>query len=1047
MPEETLESRFGPLDRFVKFIIENRHFTLLIIAVTIAFGALSFFSMPVAQDPDTDMPIIDVHLTLPGASPRDFQHSVLKPLEREFRSLPDLKKVTSDVTYNRGKIDLEFQFGTDLNAQRDEITSRITRIIAQLPAGLEYHLELARFSDFLSPFLLSITSDSAPTAKMQQWARVLEERLRAVNGLKKVEALTPDKNIVVALDAAAMTHLRLTPQQAADAIRADNAQPPGGRVDLVGQSFHLLGPEQRYHSMADIAATRILTAQGDSVALRDIARIEPQALGADYHARDNGVAAIFVKASADPKANMLTLKQRVDVVLETLRQELPAGINAGWTFDQSRDVERTLTGLLGNIAQGVAILFGVLLLAVGLRSTLIISSVVPLALLASLMLLSFTPYGIQQVTIAGFLIALGLIVDNSIVITENAYLLNTYHGYDVKHAAIRGASSAISPLFSSTLTTMLAFSPVFLLDTYASIYMRSLSVTIWLCLVSSLVMAVTFASLLLSTMGTRGRLLGIPNPPSFLNALIPFRDRIYRRIVLKLTALRWVIIPFFVGALMVTVNHMGTLPVEIFPHPGDANMTINITMPPGATDGDRDALARRVEERLRANDEVRRFSVMVGSSYPFVSLGLNEFGDVVFLLETTHNDKPGLVALQMRLSRELDDLRRYARFNFATSDPASAGRKKSNLTIELTGADHPALLRYGRAIDDLIHQTADARLIQNGALPSRRTLRLMHNQQKALASGVDKPRIDQLAAMLTYGWEVDRYRDDTGRGFPILLKWAIPEQAPWSVLEGITLSNAQGHGVPASDVAALRFDPGQTDIRHVNFQPQVEIDLWLNPGEDAATVGARILERVQKEAPPPAGVNIALGGALKDSQESFQGLGMQTGLVIALIFAVFVLQFRSFLQPIVIFSAIPFSIIGSIWALSWSGQSISFIAALGAASLMGIVVNDSILMVEEGNRIRRENPHWGVDQVAAEAACKRFMPVLLTSVTTIAGMIPLALSTSMFKPLAVIIIGGLISSTVLLLFLVPALYTLFSRFRAVPNDAAPSQDSADADPA
>ncbi|MEG3641382.1 efflux RND transporter permease subunit [Magnetococcus sp. PR-3] len=1037
MNQSQPDQEHGLLHRFVTLLVENQHFTLMIGLVVVVFGVLSFFNVRVAQDPEVDIPILEAHFILAGASPSEIQQNVVQPIEKTFRSLTDIRKITTHISYNRAKVNLEFKFGVDLSERRQEVDSLISNIRTTLPSKLEYFLQKVRFSDLLVPFLVGVSSDTESQDELTHWSRQVAKQLRHIADLNHVKVIQAEQNIVIAVDPVKMRNLGVTTEDVRAAVRADNAYQPSGELRISEKSYRFMGPARSYQNVEDFYKTHVVTASGQVVSLGDFAVISKQPKNQDFRAKTDAALTVFVRAGANPDSNMLVLKNQVESVLKQVQSTLPPSIDVALIFDQSQEVGRTISNLLGNILQGTVILIGVLLFAVGIRSTLIIGSVVPLSLLAALMLLSFTPYGIQQVSIAGFIIALGLIVDNGIVVTENAYILTTYHGYSDKNAAIAGTSSAISPLFSSTLTTMLAFSPVFLLDSYVSVYLRSLSVTIWLCLFASLFVAVTITTLMLGTLGTRSTLLGIPSPPSFLNMLIPFRDRVYRSLIRFALGWRWLVLPLFMGLLFYSLQLSTTLPFKLFPHSGDPYLSINITMSPGSTVDDREALAQQIEQRLDRFEEIESFAAMLGAQFPWVSLGLDAAGDSVYLVKTSLHEEGALIDLKDRLRASFADLSLFGKINLSLFDVASAGKKKSTFTLEIHGDNYEELAEYGRRIDPIIKSHSDVTFMVNPAKPLHEMLQTLFLEKQAWSLGIGKPDVEALSTMLTYGWEIDRFRTVNNDEYPIVLKVEAPKEDPWRVLDGLELINKKGDAVPANEVLALRFAQSQGDIRHLNTHPIVEIDIWLKEGADAAAFSKDLLKHVVQKAPPSKGITPQLGGALKESQEDFQGLGQKIGLVVALIFSVFVFLFRSFSLPFVVLSAIPFCIMGSLFALFYSGESLSFIAALGMTSLMGIVVNDSILLVEESSRIRRHQPSMPLAQVAEEGACKRFMPVLLTSVTTIAGMIPLAMGTSMFKSMAIVIIGGLMSSTFLILFLVPVLFVMFSRTTAVPEGVEP----------
>ncbi|MCP4702634.1 MAG: efflux RND transporter permease subunit, partial [Gammaproteobacteria bacterium] len=350
---------------------------------------------------------------------------------------------------------------------------------------------------------------------------------------------------------------------------------------------------------------------------------------------------------------------------------------------------------------------------------------------------------------------------------------------------------------------------------------------------------------------------------------------------------------------------------------------------------------------------------------------------------------------------------------------------RSPFTLLLSANDGERLNAFVKTIDEHLRDIEGVDSIQNPARSNQPNLRLEYQHARAEALGVDKSRVDPLIGMLTYGHEADRFRDSRGREFPILLKIRTDPENPLETLAEITVPTVQGGELPLNEVVKPVLRESESHIAHDLFRPAVEIDVWLKDGYLPETVAANVLSSV-KELPLPSGISVEIGGALKQQQQDFQGLGKNALLTAMLVFAIFVLQFRSFVQPLIIFSAVPLCIIGAILGLAATGQPLTFFAAIGITSLMGIVVNDSILLVDEGNKIREEQTGQDIKSVAIEAGRKRFMPVLLTSITTIAGLLPLALTDNLFTTMAIAIIGGLISATFLILLLVPALYSFLS---------------------
>ena len=1018
--------------KLVRSIVEHAHFTILLALLVLAYGVISIYRVSLSQDPEIDFPELAIHLLLPGSSPGEMQRNVVFPIETELRSAKDLTDIRTTIRQGSALIAVKFKHGADTVQKANEVESAVNSIRRKLPEQLEFNVVKATVSDQVVAFVLAVAAPAASSAERNDVAFDLVNAVLKVPHVKNVRMVRADEDVVVKLDLTRMNWLDISVDQVVAAIQSDNAFAASGNLTLDGSEVRFSGPESRYETPADLTRTMVFSAAGNPVSLRDIAEIEVRPRGDAVSGQLDSQPVTFVEVGADfAEANILTLRDQLVEAVQTFEQTLPKGFSVEMVFDQSEGVRGLVFGLVQNLAQGLVILFAVLLFAVGFRSTLIISSVVPLAFLIALAILSFSDFGIQQVSLAGFVIALGLIVDNGIVVTENAYILEKYHGRDRASAAIEGTAPAISPLLSSTLTTMLAFAPLFLLSSDAAVYLRSLSASIWLCLLSSLFMAVTMVTLLLAKVGTIGPFLGIPNPPSYLNGLIGFREGPYRWLLTVAVRWRALTVLLFLGLLVFALSLGAGLRTTVFPATGDPYLTVNLTLPSPLSESSRIDLTRKVEEAVHQFDAVEQVSTLIGRNFPWVSTSMNNVGDIVLLVRTRTGDETELTRLAEAITGALHPFRAYADvgvFLFQRRDLAH----QSPFSLVISGSDVREVSAYARAVDDVLRDVEGVGLVRNPMKSNHMTLRLDFLHERAALLGVSKSDTDLLVGMLTYGYEVDRFRDGRGREYPIVLKVDVDEAHPLQALRAASVVSASGHGTPISEVVQMHLAASESRITHHQFEPHVTIDLWTGDGYADEDAARNVLDAIAGISRPD-GVSARIGGALRKKQEDFQGLAEQGLMIGALMFAVLVLQFRSFAQPLIVITAVPLCVIGAIIGLVVTEQPMTFFAAVGITSLMGIVINDSILLVDEGNRILREETSAAV--AAVEAGCKRFMPVLLTSVTTVCGLLPMAFGSSMFKTMAITICGGLVSSTFLILVLVPVLYSYLSPGRAAPGEA------------
>ena len=1012
------------MNRFIRFIVDNSHFSILLVAIILFYGLSSLYQTQLTQDPNVYRPIIQVKLFLAGASPSELQKNVIFPIEAELRTIGDLTQIKTHIGYSHSVATIHFQYGVDVDQKIREVESKLNNIKRKLPAALDFQVSGTQISDTMSAFLIGVHSQVESRERQYGIALDVVNALEKIDRLKNISVIQPDEDIIVSLDLITMRRLGLSVEQVAAAIRADNAFSASGRLQVDDKYFRFNGPGTRYQRFEDILKTPVYTADGTPIALGKIVEVSKRAQGNRVISRYNGVDSFFIKVGVSPDVNILDIKNKIDAAIRQVRSDIPDTVQIDFLFAQSEGVRNIVFNLLNNLIQGFVILVAVLLFSVGLRSTIILSTILPLSFLTAIFLFSFSGYGIQQVSIGGFIIALGLIIDNGIVVTENAYILQQYHGYSKRDAAVSGTSAAVSPLLSSTLTTMLAFAPIFMLTTDVGLYLRSMSVSIWLSLFASLLIAVSFITLLLSRIGTLGPLWFIPNPPSFLILLIPFRDRVYKTMLYY--AVRWRVITVAAFALLLGIALYAAtrLHVEVFPPIGDPYFTINVTLPPDYHEQTLDQVARTIEAKLKRFDAVKDVVTLGGTRFPYLNVTIDYLGDLVLLVKTRFGDAAHLRKLLAEIKTELAPLKMYADISLSLFQYKDLSNR-SPFTLVLSGSEAEALRSFAKRIDDEIRRVKGVDIVQNPMKSSQTALQLNFLEQRAELSGVTRSQADYFINMLTYGNEIARFRDSRGLEFPVRLKIDPDREDPLEVLREIMVPTLKGGTMPLSEVVEPVFQESESAILHVLFLPTVEIDFWQKAGFTPEEVSAAVVETV-KGLGIPEGITVEIGGALHTKKKDFQTLGKNTLLTASLIFAIFVLQFRSFSQPFIVFSAVPLCIIGAIFGLLAAGQPMNFFAAVGITSLMGIVVNDSILLVDEGNKLLQEDNGMSLREIAVEAGRKRFMPVLLTSVTTIAGVLPLALGDSIFKAMAITIAGGLFSSTLLILFLVPALYSFLS---------------------
>jgi multidrug efflux pump subunit AcrB len=1020
------------MEKLVRFVVSNRTFTLIFVGVITMIAWVKLPTLTIKQNPSVDLPTLMITATLPGASAREIEQRVVTKIEDKLESTRLLKKFDSKIRNSVASITMEYQLGIDIDDEYTDINSKLNNLKSDLPKDTEIIVIKQSPIDIMVAFVLAVVSDTANQSEISLVAERLKADLRQIKAIENVSLIEPEEEVRIDLDISRMSAYGIDVHQVGDAIRGNNRFLPTGNFRFGDKNIAVLPFSGGYHDLEALRDTILISRTGSALALRDVASIALHSKPDSVITQVEGRPSTWITMRLNSEANVFEVKNQLDAILEAHQQGLlDRGYEVRWLFEMESGVAYKMSQLIGNIMQGILILSIVLLFAVGYRSAFVISMMLPLALGLSIVGLALTDYGLQGVSLAGFIIALGLIVDNGIVVTENTFKLQHYQGLDAKEAAIQGTSSVLAPLLSSTLTTALAFAPLFFMDSVTGLFLRSLVTTIWLCLAASLIVAVVFSSLMLSRIGTENKLWKLPSPPSFMNALRPFRDHQYASTVRWFITHPWALLAIVIFLMWLTGRVAAQLPVIVFPDSEEPYFTVSIEAPADRSLEYTSQLTNRVSEITRGFEEVDYCASVVTQGFPFVDTGIK------FLDHRRHNaqlfcsvgfrDSTQLANLTDRVNLELDQ---FAAEATVTAAPFAVGGEAGGSDVEIlvSGPRIETVREQARIAEDAI-QAASLAGIRNISNPARSpwfALDIRFKERVANALGVNRGQVDQVLVLLTHGSKVDQLRTKEGNDYDIVLRAENSFEEPLAVFDRLFVTSNTGDHIPLSQVIEVSFAEDEYDIEHKLFRPLIKIGIGAQPGADVNEL-TRQIEAITDTLELPQGYSLSYEGQLAKTAEEFSSAGKYVGIIGLTILGIFVLQFKSVLQPLVVCAAIPLSFIGAFMLLYGWSQPMSFLAFIGLTSLMGIVVNNSILLVDEGNQLQFNNPELGVSEAAVKAGVNRFMPILLTSITSIVGLLPLALGNSMFKALAVVVIGGLTTSTFLTLICVPVLYAKLTR--------------------
>jgi multidrug efflux pump subunit AcrB len=687
-------------------------------------------------------------------------------------------------------------------------------------------------------------------------------------------------------------------------------------------------------------------------------------------------------------------------------------------------VRTRVNGFLMNLLQGIGLVGIIIFLLLGWRSATIVMMAIPLSILIGLSGVDQMGYALQQISIAGLVVALGLLVDNSIAIIENIERYLSL-GYSRTDAAIQGAQQLFAPITSATLTTVLAFVPIVLMPDTTGAFIRALPITVIATLTASLLVAITLTPYLASRL-LRERDTGPQSGTRAFRGMRNFVEGPYRRTLALAFRYKWWLIGIALAMLMGALSLFPLVGVSFFPKAEKPQFRITVTLPNGSNIGATDRAVSYVEAVLDTTDQVAYFASNTGHGNPRIYYNVastsysNTFGEVFVVLKEYEVD--AFYALLEELRSTFSDYP-YARIDvreYVQGPPSEAP-----IAIKIFGEDLGKLQQYARQVEEVVRSAPGAINVDNPIRSNSTDLVVRINRGKAMLFGVPVVAIDQSVRTFVSGAPVGTFRDPDGEDFKMVMRYNYQDKFRMEHFKNISVPSASGAFIPLLQLADISFEEAPSRITHLDMDRTATILADLDQGFTLDEVIAEI-DKGMQQIEWENGYEFVYKGDLENRNESFGGMGVASVAALFFILGVLVIQFRSFTQPLIIFSALPLAIIGSILALFITGIAFSFTAFVGLTSLIGIAINNSIVLVDFANERVREGASVG--EAARQAGEVRFIPIVMTTLTTILGLLPLTLGGgSLWAPMGWTIIGGLLTSTTFVLLLVPLLYQLFTR--------------------
>ncbi len=1003
-----------------RFFVDRWQFSLVLFALLIALGIGAVAAIPKSEDPVVEFPGVSVAVVLPGADAEQMERLVAIPLENAFNEIDDIQDIESSSRAGIAVVGVEFEWGVDPAEKYGEVVRQVNLVRPTLPEGV-VDVRTRRYNPAQASVVqIALVSEDAPFRQMEAYAKQLRDSLERAPGVQQADVWgAPPAEVRIGADLDKLAAYRLPLTAVADALRREGVDAPIGAVEAGGRRLNLQASGS-FDSLEEIRGVALRAEAGSLLTVGDVAEVAWANDERAHITRYNGQRALFVSARARLGQDIFPVLEALRARIDAFAASLPDNITLERGFDQSDTVSHRL-GSLGRDFSIAILMVLLTLLPLGLRASLVVMVSIPLSLAIGVVALQTLGFSLNQLSIAGFVLALGLLVDDSIVVTENISR-HLRAGLQPREAAIAGVAEINVAVIGCTATLIFAFLPIMALPEASGAFVRSLPLAVVATILASLLVALTIIPFLASRALPRS---AVGKSNALLDGVMGAIHAIYRPALHFALERPRQTVAAGLAAFFLSLGLVPVLGFSLFPENDSPYFLIDVEAPQGATVSETDQAVTYVESVLGDYPRIVWRFANSGRGNPQIYYNeippeqLSNLGQVYGRFDRWERRKDLRTLEQIR---ERLDQYPGARINlrrFTNGPPIEAP-----IAVRVTGADLSAIDQIAAEVERILIAAPGTRDVTNPNAERLLDLELNIDTAEAALRGVPAGAADQQLRIAVGGLTVAQFRDPSGDAFPVVLRAPRDGAMPLAALDRLYVWNGQGGATPLSAISEPRLEAGPASIDRLQRQRTATVTAYTQAGFLTGEVTREIAKRLESLSLPP-GYALSFGGQAEAQQRSFGGLGPAIMIAIFGVLAVLLLEFGSFAVTTVVAFVIPFGIMGGLIALWIGGESLSFTAIIGFIALIGIEIKNSILLVEFANQARvRGTPLREAIEQAGEV---RFLPVLLTSATAIGGMAPLLFEDSpLFSPIAMVLIGGLISSTLIARIVTPAMYLLLA---------------------
>ncbi|MBO8126598.1 MAG: efflux RND transporter permease subunit [Firmicutes bacterium] len=1000
--------------------------TLMIFLLILVLGTVSISRLNIDLFPKMTFPVAAVITSYEGAGPQEIENMITRPIEDVLGTVANVKNLSSTSSAGQSVVVVEFDWGTDMDFALLDIREKIDMVESFLPEDAEKPM-VVKFDPSLQPMMYLAVSGIDDLAELKRVAEdEIKPRIERVEGVASVSVSGGQTRIIeVDVDQEKLNAYGLSLQSIVQTLQAENLNLPGGEVRSGNLKLQVRTTGE-FTDVNQIANLNILSPSGAVVKLKEVAQVSDTFDDDDGYVYLDGKTAVRLSINKETDANTVEVSKAVLKEIAKIRKDLPGAISFEVVSNDAKFIQQSIDSLKDSAIYGGLLALLILLLFLrNVTSTLIVGIAIPISVITTFVLVYFAGLDLNMMTLGGLALGVGMLVDNSIVVLENIYRYRQ-QGYSMLEAAKEGSSEVGMAIVASTLTTVVVFLPIVFTSGLTSQLFKEMALTVTFSLLASLFVALTLVPMLSSKFLT----LHKGEPKRDVSEGAESAETEKKGVKYWYTCLlEWCLLHRRTTIVLVTLMFVGSMALvpkigaEFMPKADFSMIQVNVKMPKGTVLEKTEEVAGTIDSILAQVPEIESVFATVGAQDNFGLTSGNSSDRASYLISLSDKDKRQRSDVEIAewIRQRVSKIPGAEISVNALTMTSMMGEGGKPVSVKIKGPDLETLYQISDDVVEIVKGVEGTREVESSLDSGRPELQVHIDRDRAAALGLNAYTIASQVRTAVEGTTATRYKVD-GREYDVIVQLARDGTASVDRLGQLMITSPTGVRVPLKEVAQLVLEEGPNFITRENQERVVEISADII-GADLRTVTQEIKKRLDRYPLPPQ-YSYSMGGQSKEMANSFQDLFLALVLAIVFVYMILAAQFESLVHPFTIMMAVPLAFIGVVWGLFLSGKLFSTVSIIGIIMLAGIVVNNSIVLVDYTNQLRRK----GLSAVEAlkKAGPVRLRPIFMTALTTILALLPMSLGfgegAELRSPLAVVVIGGLTVATFLTLVVVPVIY-------------------------